>query len=97
MMHLQHGVPQLYNDQMNAFGEHLCKLRYDPEWNEALEEALLCLEVMKKDTYNELSKAELHKTLKTASLRKQRKLIQLALLLRQKSDGLKICCLELGA
>ena len=86
-IHPQQGVPQLYHDQMNVLGEHLWELRHDPKWNEALEEALPCLEVMKKDTYHELSQSEkelLHRTLKTASVKKQRKLTRK--LLQQRPD-----------
>ena len=86
-MHLQQGIPQLYHDQMNVLGEHLWELWHDPEWNEALEEALACLEVMRKDTYNELSQSErelLHRALKTVTVKKQRKLTRK--LLQQRPD-----------
>ena len=65
-MHPQLGVPQMFQDQLNIIGEHLWELKNDPEWNEAIEEALPCLEVLKRDTYSELTTEEkdlLHKTL----------------------------------
>ena len=72
-MHPQKGIPHLYQDQLNIIGDHLWKLRYDPEWQSEIEEALLCFEVMKKDTYAELSdddKAALHKALQASSIKK---------------------------
>ena len=53
-MHPQMGIPQFYQDQLNVIAEHLWDLRHDPEWQHEIEEALPCLEVMKKDTYQYL-------------------------------------------
>ena len=86
-MYPQLGIPQLYMDQLNIIGEHLWELRHDPEWQSDVEEALLCLEVMKKDTYQELSeedKTTLHKVLQATSVKKQRKLTRW--LLQQRQD-----------
>ena len=86
-MHSQLGIPQLYQDQLNIIGEHLWDLRHDPEWQEAIEEALPCLEVMKADTYSDLSeedKTALHKALQAKSVKKQRKLTRK--LLKQRDD-----------
>ena len=76
-MHPQLRIPHMFQDQLNIIGEHLWELKNGPEWNESIEEALPCLEVLKKDTYAELTTEEkdlLHKTLRTASLKKQQKL-----------------------
>ena len=54
-MHPQLGILQLYHDQLNVIGEHLWQLHNDPEWREEVDEVLLILEVMKKDTLSELS------------------------------------------
>ena len=86
-MHPEKGIPQLYQDQLNIIGDHLWELRYNPEWQSKIEEALPCLEVMQKDTYVELSidnKAALHKALQASSIKKQQKLTQR--LLQQRPD-----------
>ena len=76
-MHPQEGVPQLYHDQLNILGTHLWQLRYDPEWNSAVEEALPLLEVIKSGEYEDIAKDDQEKLLEVlhvASLKKQRKL-----------------------
>ena len=86
-MHPQMGIPQLYQDQLNVIGEHLWELRHDPEWHHQIEEAIPCLEVMKKDTYQDLSeedKQALQKALLASSVKKQRKLTRR--LLQQRPD-----------
>ena len=86
-MHPQMGIPQLYQDQLNVIAEHLWDLRHDPEWHNEIEEALPCLEVMKKDTYQDLSqedKQALQKALMASSVKKQRKLTRK--LLQQRPD-----------
>ena len=57
-MHPQLGVLQLYHDQLNVIGEQLWDLRYNPEWQKDIEEALPVLEVIQEDTYSELSNAD---------------------------------------
>ena len=87
LMHPQLGRPQLYQDQLNIIGEHLWELQNDPEWQQEIEEALPCLEVMKGDTYADLSeedKAALHKALQAKLVKKQRKLTRK--LLQQRND-----------
>ena len=77
VMHPQMGIPQLYQDQLNIIGEHLWELRHDPEWHQEIEEAILCLELMKQNTYQDLSeedKSALQKALMASSVKKQRKL-----------------------
>ena len=86
-MHPQHGIPQLYQDQLNIIGEHLWELSHNPEWQQEIEEALPCLEVVKEDMYADLSdedKAALHKALQAKSVKKQPKLTRK--LLKQRND-----------
>ena len=86
VMHPRLGIPQLYTDQLNIIGEHLWD-HNDPEWQSDVQEALPCLEVMKKDTYQELSeedKTALHKALQATSVKKQCKLTRW--LLQQRPD-----------
>ena len=76
-MHPQEGVPQLYHDQLNILGSHLWQLKYDPEWNSAVEEALPLLEVIKSGEYENIAKEDQEKlldVLHVSSLKKQRKL-----------------------
>ena len=86
-MHPQMGIPQLYQDRLNVIAEHLWDLHHDLEWHHEIEEALPCLEVMKKDTYQDLSdedKQALQKALMASSVKKQWKLIRK--LLQQQPD-----------
>ena len=86
-MHPQMGIPQLYQDQLNIIAEYLWELQHDPEWHHKIEEALPCLEVMKKDTYQDLSdedKQALQKALMASLVKKQQKLTRK--LLQQQLD-----------
>ena len=86
-MHPQMGISQLYQDQLNVIAEHLWDLRHDPECHHEIEEALPCLEVMKKETYQDLSekdKRALQKALMASSVKNQRKLTRK--LLQQRPD-----------
>ena len=76
-MHSQEGVPQLYQDQLNILGTHLWQIRYDPEWNSAVEEALPLLKVIKSQEYEDIAKEDREKlmdVLRVSSLKKQWKL-----------------------
>lgn len=48
-MHSQHGIPQLYHDQLNVVGQHLWHLRHDPQFVPDVEDYLPLLEVLRKD------------------------------------------------
>lgn len=40
-MHPQHGIPQLYQDQMNVIAKHLCEIRNDAEWQKEVNEEII--------------------------------------------------------
>lgn len=48
-MHSQHGIPQLYHDQLNVVGQHLWHLKHDPQFTPDIEDYLPLLEVLRKD------------------------------------------------
>lgn len=39
-MHPQHGIPQLYHDQMNHIGKHLWEIANDPAWQKDISEEI---------------------------------------------------------
>jgi len=89
-MHSQHGIPQLYHDQLNVIGEHLWHLKHDPEFLEDAEEFLPLLEVLRTDPhlvskeeqtrlfkalkFSEEERAEFSNLFRVYSVKKQRKL-----------------------